>query len=272
VSDDQTVGTEAEPAGSTAEKAGAEESSAEESTVEESSAEAPTAEAASTDRGASEGARQVLSERARRDAAKLVRSANRDAEARRRRMQSLAGGLAGLAAVVLVVVGYVVLNGSAKTDGSTGSGGQAAATAGVDQGADQTAAGAPSLPPGADPALGREPTVSAGSGELTKLVVKTLIQGTGPAVKAGQNITVNYIGVTYKDGQKFDASWDRGQPASFPIGVGQVIPGWDQGLVGVKVGSRVQLDIPANLAYGDNPGNGAPGGPLRFVVDLLAAQ
>ncbi len=251
MSDDQTVGTEAEPAESTAEPAGE-----------------STAEAASADRGASESARQVLTDRTRRDAVKLVRSANRDAEAMRRRMQSLAGGLAGLAAVILVVVGYVVLNGSANTDGPTGTGGQAAATAGADQGA----AGAPSLPPGADPALGQEPAVSAGSGDLTKLVVKTLIQGTGPAVKAGQNITVNYIGVTYKDGQKFDASWDRGQPATFPIGVGKVIPGWDQGLVGVKVGSRVQLDIPANLAYGDNPANGAPGGPLRFVVDLLAAQ
>ena len=61
-------------------------------------------------------------------------------------------------------------------------------------------------------------------------------------------------------------------PASFAIGVGQVIPGWDQGLVGVPVGSRVQLDIPAELAYGaDGPAQGKPAGPLRFVVDILGA-
>jgi peptidylprolyl isomerase len=199
-------------------------------------------------------------------------------------MQSLAGGLAGLAVIVLVVVGYLVLGNSHKTGGSDNAGGQPGATAsaaaagqGAADGATDAAggagaAGAPALPPGADPALGTEPTVTAGTGNLTKLVVTTLIQGTGPAVKAGQNITVNYIGVTYKDGKKFDASWDSGQPASFPIGEGSVIPGWDQGLVGVKVGSRVQLDIPASLAYGDQPANGAPAGPLRFVVDLLAAQ
>ncbi|WP_373319523.1 FKBP-type peptidyl-prolyl cis-trans isomerase [Rugosimonospora africana] len=200
-----------------------------------------------------------MSDRVRRDAVKLVKSANQDAVARRRRMQSLAGGLAGLLAVVLVVVGYLALNSSRDND-SAGSP------------AVSPSAAANGLPPGADPALGTPPTVTAGSGDVSKLVVTTLIKGTGPAVKAGQNITVNYVGVTYKDGQKFDASWDRGQPATFPIGVGQVIPGWDQGLVGVPVGSRVQLDIPAKLAYGDNPANGAPGGPLRFVVDLLAAQ
>jgi peptidylprolyl isomerase len=61
-------------------------------------------------------------------------------------------------------------------------------------------------------------------------------------------------------------------PASFPIGTGNVIKGWDQGLVGVTVGSRVQLDIPADLAYGENPTDGRPGGPLRFVVDILGTS
>jgi peptidylprolyl isomerase len=80
------------------------------------------------------------------------------------------------------------------------------------------------------------------------------------------------VGVFYADGKEFDSSWSRGEPASFPIGVGQVIPGWDQGLVGVNVGSRVQLDIPAELAYGNDKSSGRPTGPLRFVVDVLAAQ
>ncbi|WP_345633216.1 FKBP-type peptidyl-prolyl cis-trans isomerase [Rugosimonospora acidiphila] len=222
-----------------------------------------------------------MSDRARRDAVKLVRSANKEADARRRRMQSLAGGLAGVVVMALIVIGYVVLGGSNNSNGSADASAQAgaAATAGAnDQGAADGstdpagAAGTPSLPPGANPALAKEPTVSAGTGDVTKLVVTTLIQGTGDAVKSGQNITVNYVGVTYKDGQEFDASWDHGQTATFQIGVGAVIPGWDQGLVGVKVGSRVQLDIPASLAYGDTPPAGAPTGALRFVVDVLAAQ
>ncbi|MEV4495891.1 peptidylprolyl isomerase [Micromonospora arborensis] len=133
---------------------------------------------------------------------------------------------------------------------------------------------APQLPAGADPALGSKPTVEAGKGELKKLTVTPLIKGTGPAVQKGQTITTNYLGVFYKDGKEFDSSWSSGQPASFPIGVGQVIPGWDQGLVGVTVGSRVQLDIPGELAYGNDEAaaGGRPTGPLRFVVDVLAAQ
>ncbi len=111
-----------------------------------------------------------------------------------------------------------------------------------------------------------------GSGpKPTKLVVKTLIEGKGPVVKAGQTISVNYVGVSMTDGKEFDSSWKSNQPASFSIGVGQVIQGWDQGIQGQKVGSRVQLDIPAALAY-PNPTNGQPAGPLRFVVDILSAQ
>jgi peptidylprolyl isomerase len=80
------------------------------------------------------------------------------------------------------------------------------------------------------------------------------------------------VGVTYKDGKEFDSSWKSGQPAQFPVGAGQLIEGWDKGLVGVAVGSRVQLDIPAAMAYGDPAPEGRPGGDLRFVVDVLAAQ
>ncbi|TBL27918.1 peptidylprolyl isomerase, partial [Verrucosispora sp. SN26_14.1] len=130
----------------------------------------------------------------------------------------------------------------------------------------------PQLPEGADPALGTKPTVAAGEGELTKLTVTPLIEGTGPAVTAGQSITTNYVGVLFANGEQFDSSWERGEPATFPIGVGQVIEGWDKGLVGVKVGSRVQLDIPAEQAYGNDAAGGRPAGPLRFVVDILAAQ
>ncbi|MGN9774637.1 FKBP-type peptidyl-prolyl cis-trans isomerase [Micromonospora sp. H33] len=200
----------------------------------------------------------------RRLAAQLA--AQKAAEAKRRR-QAWAGGLAGVAVVaVLITVFVLVGRGGDEAD-------QAAGTPSASASAPAAAggAGAP-LPAGADPALNTRPAVEAGKGDLKKLVVTPLIKGTGPEVKTGQTITTNYVGVFYADGKEFDSSWKRGEPASFPIGVGQVIPGWDQGLVGVTVGSRVQLDIPAELAYGANPPAGAPTGPLRFVVDVLAAQ
>ena len=105
-----------------------------------------------------------------------------------------------------------------------------------------------------------------------KLVVKDLIKGTGPAAKQGDPITVNYIGVNYADGKPFDNSYDRGQPFPFQLGGGQVIPGWDQGLVGMKVGGRREITIPPNLAYGPQgqPPVIKPNETLVFVVDLLS--
>jgi peptidylprolyl isomerase len=78
-------------------------------------------------------------------------------------------------------------------------------------------------------------------------------------------VTANYKVVNYKTGALIDSSWKSGQPFSTPIGVGQVIKGWDEGIPGQKVGSRIQIDVPEALAY---PGQG----DLRFVVDILAAQ
>ena len=97
-----------------------------------------------------------------------------------------------------------------------------------------------------------------------------LVEGKGAATKACQSLVVNYVGVNYKTGAEFDSSWKNSQTFTVTIGAGQVIKGWDQGLVGVKVGSRVQLDIPSDLAYGD--GSGPTNGPLRFVVDVLSAS
>ncbi|MCW3841445.1 FKBP-type peptidyl-prolyl cis-trans isomerase [Micromonospora yasonensis] len=200
----------------------------------------------------------------RRLAAQLA--AKKAAEARRRR-QSMLGAAVGVLAVAALIGGIVWLN---KGDGNTKST-AADASPSASSIVEPTVA-APALPEGADPALATKPKVEAGKGELKKLTLTTLIKGKGPAVKKGQQITTNYVGVFYKDGKEFDASWNNGQPATFAIGVGQVIPGWDQGLVGVPVGSRVQLDIPAELAYGKDASGGRPAGPLRFVVDVLAAQ
>ncbi|MGH2913244.1 MAG: FKBP-type peptidyl-prolyl cis-trans isomerase [Solirubrobacteraceae bacterium] len=105
----------------------------------------------------------------------------------------------------------------------------------------------------------------------TKLETKEIIKGTGPEAKAGQSVTVNYVGVLYKGGKEFDASWKRSEPFAFTLGKGQVIKGWDQGVAGMKVGGRRELIIPAELAYGKtgSPPTIPPNAPLVFVVDLL---
>lgn len=113
-----------------------------------------------------------------------------------------------------------------------------------------------------------------GTAAPTDLVVKTLVQGDGAEVKAGQTIVVQYLGALWDGGKVFDASWARGgEPISFGIGNGQVIEGWDKGLVGVKAGSRVLLVIPSGLAYGDagRPPTIPAKSTLVFVVDVLGS-
>lgn len=102
--------------------------------------------------------------------------------------------------------------------------------------------------------------------------VQPLIEGEGKKVKKGDTIDATYTGATLKDGKVFDSSMNAGKaPVSFPIGEGGVIPGWDKGLVGQKVGSRVLLVIPAKEAYGTEKEvqQGQPGGDLVFVVDIV---
>src|SRR4051794_29745101 len=118
-----------------------------------------------------------------------------------------------------------------------------------------------------------KPKVTVPSGKPPKkLVVKDLIKGTGPAAKPGDPITVNYIGVNYANGKPFDNSYDRGQPFPFQLGGGQVISGWDNGLVGMKVGGRRMLIIPPSQGYGPQgqPPVIKPNETLVFVVDLLS--
>jgi peptidylprolyl isomerase len=120
--------------------------------------------------------------------------------------------------------------------------------------------------------LATEPKVTPPSGAApSKLVVKDLVTGTGAEAKSGDSVSVNYVGVLYKGGKIFDASWKRKEPFTFTLGKGQVIPGWDQGVAGMKVGGRRELIIPASLAYGakGSPPAIPPNAPLVFVVDLL---
>ena len=107
-----------------------------------------------------------------------------------------------------------------------------------------------------------------------KLVMDDIVRGKGKAAKPGDNVTVQYVGIAFSTGEQFDASWDVGQPFRFPLGAGQVIPGWDKGLVGMRPGGRRQLTIPPELAYGaeGRPPDIAPNETLVFVVDLVSIR
>ena len=110
------------------------------------------------------------------------------------------------------------------------------------------------------------------SSKEQELQIEILKQGIGEEVKNGDNIAVHYTG-TLEDGTKFDSSLDRGKPFVFTLGIGQVIKGWDVGVLGMKVGEKRKLVIPSELGYGET---GTPGGPippnatLIFEVELLS--
>lgn len=120
--------------------------------------------------------------------------------------------------------------------------------------------------------LSKKPKVPKPTGEEPKrLEGSDVVVGRGREVKEGDTVTVQYVGVLFKDGKEFDSSWNKGrEPFEFTVGRGQVIEGWDQGVVGMKVGGRRVLVIPPQLAYGESgspptiPGNST----LVFVVDL----
>jgi peptidylprolyl isomerase len=139
------------------------------------------------------------------------------------------------------------------------------------------AATATATTPGAGGAaqLQTKPTVTVPSGKPpTKLVTKDIVTGTGATAQAGDTVSVHYVGVSYANRKQFDASWDRHQPFTFQLGGGMVIPGWDQGVVGMKVNGRRELIIPPDLGYGaqGQPPAIAPNDTLVFVIDLLRVQ
>lgn len=190
---------------------------------------------------------------------------------RRRRAQAIAGAGAGVV-VVLALIALLVGIRIAGPDKPTT---PAAAPAPTPAASTPTAEATSPPPAEQSPApvavqtpaaLSRRPVVKAGTGTLSALKVTYLVKGKGTKVKAGLTVTANYVLAKYKTGQILDSSWNGGQPFSYQAGAGNVIKGWDQGLIGVPVGSRVQLDVPAALAYG------AQQGDLRFVVDVLAAS
>jgi peptidylprolyl isomerase len=167
-----------------------------------------------------------------------------------------------LVVVVFGVIGLLSLTGGKDDDKKTeakADGGKATTTT--------TAASttATSAPPEAPKPGGDTP--------VTKLGIEDLKVGDGATVKVGDTIVAHYYGATYKDGKKFQSSWDSGQTFETVIGKGQVIKGWDEGIPGMKVGGRRELTIPAADAYGaEDTGDGRPHGDLVFIIDVYAIK
>ena len=111
-------------------------------------------------------------------------------------------------------------------------------------------------------------------GPPAELVVEDITVGDGAEAKPGQQVSVHYVGVAFSSGKEFDASYNRGEAFDFPLGGGQVIAGWDQGVAGMRVGGRRKLTIPPELGYGARGAGGVirPNETLIFVVDLLGVR
>ena len=120
-----------------------------------------------------------------------------------------------------------------------------------------------------------KPDVDPHMGEVpTDLEVTDLVEGDGPEATSGSTVSVHYVGVAHSTGEEFDASYGRGAPLEFPLGVGMVIKGWEQGIEGMRVGGRRKLIIPPHLAYGERGAGGVigPNEALIFVCDLIAVK
>ena len=116
------------------------------------------------------------------------------------------------------------------------------------------------------------PQIDKPDGDIPfELGIEEIVVGDGDEATSGKKVAVHYVGVSFSSGEEFDASWNRGSPLDFRLGQGQVIKGWDDGIVGMRVGGRRKLVIPAALAYGDRGAGGVikPGEALIFVVDLV---
>jgi peptidylprolyl isomerase len=118
----------------------------------------------------------------------------------------------------------------------------------------------------------QKPVVEKPTGPVPRrLKVHDIVKGTGPAARDGDELTIQYVGVTFSTGDEFDSSWDSGEPYSFQLGNDEVIPGWDKGLKGMRKGGRRELTIPPKLAYGaeGSPPAIGPNETLVFVLDLV---
>jgi len=213
------------------------------------------------------------------------------ARAKARQRMTIGGAAAAVVAIVAIVLAVVLSGGNGKSAASgsspvaSGSSGSSAPTSSAPPPPPPTHADGcttkpsvvaspianfPILPSGVDPALKTEPTITIPAGTVPiTLQSKDLIVGAGETVKADDTVTMNYLGVNYVDCKEFDSSWSRSQTATFSLQ--GVIPGFAQGVTGMKVGGRREIVIPPSLGYGPSGSGGVgPNEELVFVVDVLA--
>lgn len=206
--------------------------------------------------------------RQRQSANRAAREAQIAREASRRRWLQV--GVVIVLVAVLVGASLAVFVGNDDSDDS----GAASTTSSIPPATQPAAASAGGKPcvAVADPLPAGAPAVPVQEGAPpSELVVQDLVEGTGATVEATSTVTVDYIGVACSTGKIFDSSWSRGQTATFRLN--QVIPGWSQGLAGMKVGGQRLLGIPPDLAYGsEGAPDIAPDETLWFVVDMRDAQ
>jgi peptidylprolyl isomerase len=159
-------------------------------------------------------------------------------------------------------------------DDEPASGGSAESTATATPTETASAEGVEAIVQGIGKDTKSKPEIPAPQGDPPpELVIRDIVKGKGPKAKAGDELSMQYVGNSWSTGQQFDASWDRGaQPFAFELGAGMVIPGWDEGLVGLRKGGRRLLIIPPDKGYGPNgtpDGTIAPNETLIFVVDRV---
>jgi peptidylprolyl isomerase len=182
------------------------------------------------------------------------------------------------AAVIAVATGLSACGSSSTAPGvqlAPSAGPQSESIAAVASTSSSTASSPAITTPKPPSPLSKKPVVVVPSTPApTALVTKDLVKGTGAVAKQGSNITVNYVGVLYKNGKEFDSSWKRNQTFPTPLTTGAVIPGWVQGIQGMRVGGRRELIIPPSLGYGKSgsPPTIPPNATLVFVVDLLGVS
>jgi peptidylprolyl isomerase len=185
-----------------------------------------------------------------------------------------------LALIVFACLAVVIVGCGSSDDSSTGSSESTATSTESTATSTESSEKSPAESGGSAKESGRvvgraEPKVTVPSGPPPKkLEIKEIKKGSGKAAKVGDEVLVQYVGVGYESKEEFDSSWSRNEPLPLKLGAGGVIPGWEKGIEGMKVGGRRELIIPPNLAYGPEgrPPVIGPNETLIFVIDLLAVK
>lgn len=174
-----------------------------------------------------------------------------------------------LSALAFAVLFFVACGGGGSTDGSEAEGKPFRIPFG-----NPPIRYASEMKPGKAGLVGVEPKpIIPSSSPPDFLALVDVIEGIGPLALPGSELTVQYVGVDYATGEKFDSSWEQGRPFTFVLGAGEVIEGWEQGINGMEVGDRRELVIPPDLAYGEEGNRSvAPNSTLVFVIDLIAVK